>query len=202
MKTLTTATALFVAALILTPLTSYAQGQGRGPEAEPKDRAQVERGQRDLDGDRLRDRDRLTAPKHDRDRIQDRTHAPDFANLSDQDIYGNELMSAEERNQYRKQLQTASSSEQRARIEAQHRQEMQVRANRQGVDIAPPGQGIYGGAMMSVEERNRYREQRRLLESDPEKRAKFEQQHQEKMQLRAKAKGLPFDDLKETEEAE
>mgnify|MGYP001819315719 FL=1 len=202
MKTLTTITALFAAALILTPLTSVAQGQGKGAGAQPQDRAQVERGQRDLDRDRLRDRDRLTTPERDRDRIQDRTHVPDFAKLGDQDIYGGELMTAEERNQYRQQLQAASSSDERAQIEARHRQEVQLRAREQGVDVVPPGKGIYGGAMMSVEERNQHREQLRLLESDPEKRTQFKAQHQQKMQARAKAQGVPFEALAETEEVE
>lgn len=202
MKILTIVTALFAAALMLTPLTSVAQGQGRGAGQQPQDRAQVERGQRELDRDRLRDRDRLITPEHDRDRIQDRTHVPDFAKLGDQDIYGSELMNAEERNQYRQQLQTASSRDERAQIEARHRQEVQLRAREQGVDIVPPGKGLYGGAMMSVEERNQYREQLRLLESDPEKRTQFKAQHQEKMQARAKAQGVPFEDLTATEEDE
>lgn len=197
MKTPTTIAALFAAALLLAPFTSIAQGQGQGRGAgpQPQDRAQVERGQRDLDRDRLRDRTQLTTSDRDRDRIQDRTHASDFANLSDQDIYGGELMSVEERNQYRQQLQTATSSEERAQIEARHRQEVQQRAQEQGKDIVPPGKGIYGGAMMSVEERNQYREQLRLLDSDPEAQTRFKAQHQEKMQARAKAQGVPFEDL-------
>ncbi len=146
MKTFATITTLCAAALILTPLTSVAQGQGRGAGAQPQDRAQVERGQRDLDQDRLRDRDRLTTPERDRDRDQDRTHVPDSAKLGDQDIYGGELMTVEERNQYREQL--------------------------------------------------------RLLESDPEKRTRFKAQHQEKMQVRAKEKGVPLESLGETEETD
>jgi len=199
MRILTAVTALIATTLILTPLTGIAQGQGKGPGAQPEDRARVERGQRDIDRDRLRDRDRLTDPARDRDRVQDRTHVPDFANLSDQDIYGNELMTAEERKQYREQLQGTTSSQERAQIEAQHRHEIQIRAQEQGVEIAPPGKGIYGGAMMSVEERNRYREQLRLLESDPEKRTRFMAQHQEEMRARAKAQGVPVEDLAETE---
>ena len=203
MKTPTTITALFAAALIMVPMTSIAQGQGQGPGRgagpQPQERAQVERGQRDLDRDRLRDRTQLTTPDHDRDRIQDRSHVSDFAKLGDQDIYGGELMSAEERNQYRQQLQTASSSEERAQIEARHRQEVQQRAREQGVDIVPPGKGIYGGAMMSVEERNQYREQLRLLDLDPEAQTHFKAQHQQKMQARAKAQGVPFEDLGATE---
>ena len=88
----------------------------------------------------------ITNPSRDRDRTQDRIHAPDNAGLG--------------------------------------------------------GNGIYGGEMMSEQERNQYREQLRLTESDPKAREKFLAQHQEKMQARAKAQGVPFEDLAKTEEAQ
>lgn len=199
------ATVLFVlvaGALMLTPITSMAKGKEGSGASQSGARAQIERGQKDLDRDRLRTRDRVSVPSHDRDRIQDRTHAPDFAKLSDHDIYGQEMMTAQERNAYRKQLQDAASSEERKRIEATHRHEMQVRAQEQGIDLAPPGQDIYGGAIMSVEERNRYREQLRLTESDPKEKTRFMAKHQEKMQKRAKAQGIDLDGMTEVEEAE
>ena len=122
-------------------------------------------------------------------------HAPDFAGLSDDDIYGRELMSAEERNAYRKQLQAAGTREERARIEAAHRHEILVRAEQRNVNIAPPGKGIYGGALMSVEERSRYREQLRQLDSDPQARAKFMAGHRATMQARAREQGVPIESL-------
>lgn len=146
MKISTTITALFAAALIMAPLTGIAQGQGKGAGPKPQDRAQVERGQRDLDRDRLRDRTQLNTQERDRDRIQDKTHAPDSAK--------------------------------------------------------PDDEKIYGGNLMTIQERNQYREQLRLLESDPEKRTQFKAQHQEKMQARAKAQGVPFEDLTDTEETD
>lgn len=58
---------------------------------------------------------------------------------------------------------------------------------KQGKDIVPPGQGpIYGGELMSVEERNQYREQLQQMDSDQE-RTQFQAQHREKMEARAKA---------------
>lgn len=192
--------------LILASTSSFAQQGPPGDRPEPQDRAQVERGQqsdrdRDFDRDRLQDRDRLDVPSHDRDRDQDRTHAPDFARLSDQDIYGSEVMSMQERNEYRMQLQNAGSVEERRQIEAQHREMVQAKAESQGVDLAPPGRGIYGGAVMSVEERNQYREQLQMIASDKEK-LQFMAQHREEMQVRAKLKGIDLDDLDEVEEAE
>lgn len=190
---------LVAAAVVLTPLAGFAQGRGNaGGGYQGQGAAQVERGPRDLDRDRGKAVD--PAYQRDRDRDQDRTNAPDFGYMKNRDIYGSELMTKKERKAYRKELAAAGSVEERARIEATHREEMQVRANQKGVAIQPPGQDIFGGAMMSVEERNTYREQLRLVGKDPEKRAQFMADHKEKMQLRAKAQGKILDD--EAEEAE
>lgn len=196
---------LISSVLLLSSATSFAQQGPPGDRPDPQDRAQAERGQqadrdRDFDRDRLRDRDRIDVPSQDRDRDQDRIHAPDFARLGDHDIYGSEIMSVQERNEYRNQLQNASSTEERRQIEARHRETVQERAKLRGVDLVSPGQGIYGGAMMSVEERNQYREQLRMIDSD-EERLQFMARHREAMQARAKLKGIDLDE-EEIEEAE
>lgn len=193
MKHAKTASALIASALVLTAVAGAAQHGPPEDRPRPEDRAQAERGQ--MDRDRDYDRDRL------RDRDQDRTHAPDFARLSDDDIYGREVMSLQERNEYRTQLQNAASAEERERIEAQHRETVRARAESQRVDLAPPGKGIYGGAIMSMEERIQYREQIRTLGSAEERR-QFMAEHREAMQQRARAQGVPIEDLEETEEAE
>lgn len=206
MKQTTILGAIIASTLLLSSTTGLAQG-GSPRGAGAQDRAQTDRGRMDRDGDfdrdfdRDRDRDRLDEPSQDRDRDQDRTHTPDFARLSDHDIYGSEVMSVQERNDYRMQLQNAASAEERQRIEAQHRKTVDAKARLRGVALSPPGQGIYGGALMSVEERSLYREQLRQFDSD-EERLQFTAQHREEMQIRAKSKGVPFDDLAETEEAE
>ena len=138
MRTQTTISLLAATALLLASASAVAQGHGRGQGAMAQDRAQVERGQKDFDRDRMRDRDRISSPAQDRDRDrdQDRTHAPDNAKFGEERIYGGELMSVEERNQYREQLQlTESDPEARTKFMAQHREKMQVRANQQGVKI-------------------------------------------------------------------
>ena len=87
----------------------------------------------------MRQRDRASAPSQDRVRDQDRTHAPDEAGNGNQDIYGGELMSVEERNQYREQLRLAESDpEAKAKLMEQHREQMQIRAKEQGVKIDEP----------------------------------------------------------------
>ena len=87
----------------------------------------------------------------------------------------------------------------------QSRQRKQVQEQKR---IHEPGTGngpdsdIYGHELMSVHERSQYREQLRLVESDPEKKTRFEAQHREQMQARAKAQGAVIDDDGEIEEAE
>jgi UPF0716 family protein affecting phage T7 exclusion len=148
MRTTTFITTLFAITLLLAPLATMAQGQQRGgarDHQQSQQRAQVERGQRDT-GDRLRDRGRITDPAHDRDRDrdQDRTHAPDDAKQAqyqvqaENQIYGYELMSEEERNQYRERIRKAENRQEAEQIEAQHRHEMQVRARNKGVQIEEP----------------------------------------------------------------
>ncbi|MBT8068503.1 MAG: hypothetical protein KJO09_14765, partial [Gammaproteobacteria bacterium] len=158
----------------------------------------------------LRDRDRIS-PARDRDRIQDqdRTHVPDKAKLGEKEIYGGEFMSAEERNQYREQLRlTESDPKARTKFMAEHQEKMQARAKAQGAALGDPafaakqGNGIYGNELMSVQERNQYREQLRLTESDPQARRQFKAQHQEKMQARAKEMGVDIETVPEVEEAE
>ena len=168
--------------------------QSQPPHGQPPGNMERDRAfDRDQDSDRMPDKDQ------DRDRMhdQDRLHHPDFSRLHDDDIYGRELLSAEERNAFRRQLQEAASAEERRRIEEQHREMVQERAEERGVQLAPPGRGIYGGAMMSVEERARYREQLHMLDSDAARR-QFMSEHRQAMQQRAQAEGVPLKDLDET----
>ena len=138
MRTTTFVTALFATALMLAPLAGFAQNQQRGRDADAQQRAQVERGQRDIGRDRLRDRDRISVPDHDRDRIQDRTKAPESAKQDEHNIYGYNLMNEEERSAYRERVKSAESRQEREQIEAQHRHEMQIRARNEGVQIEEP----------------------------------------------------------------
>ena len=142
-----------------------------------------------MDRDQDRDRDQLQGQDQDqdRDRIQDRLHVTDPASLRDQDIYGSTLMSEEELKQYRNQLTNMETVEAREQYQTKHEAKMQERAQLQGKDLVPPGQGpIYGGELMTVQERNEYREQLRHMDSD-EEREQFQARHQEQMNLRAKA---------------
>lgn len=151
-----------------------------------------------MDRDQDRDRDRLGGhdQDQDRDRIQDRDrlHVTDPASMRDEDIYGSALMSQEELKQYRNQLMNMETVEAREQYQTKHEAKMQERAQLQGKDLVPPGQGsIYGGELMTVQERNQYREQLRQMDSD-EERQEFQARHQEQMNLRAKALELDIEE--------
>jgi hypothetical protein len=125
---------------------------------------------------------------------RDRPPAQSPMNMSDREIYGSELMTEQERNQYRKQLANKESEQAREQYRTQHEEQMQERAKSEGKDLVPPGQGpVYGGELMTVEERNQYREQLRRMETE-EERLQFQAQHREKMDARAKALELEVEE--------
>ena len=142
MKLNRTVMALAAAALVMAPLIASAQGNGKKGGADSQRRAQVERSQRDLDRDRLRTHDRLGAAQQDRDRIQDRTNAPDDAKQEQARMYGYDLMSDAERNAYHERIRKATSAQERERIEAQHRMEMQIRAKNRNMELDEAGKPV------------------------------------------------------------
>lgn len=134
--------------------------------------------------------------QRDQDRLQLPHETRDFASLRDEEIYGHELMTGQELNRYREQLQTMRTAKAREQFQVRHEEKMRERAAQQNKEIVPPGQGpIYRGELMSVQERNEYREQLRVIESE-EERARFLARHREKMDQRAESVH------EETEEAE
>ena len=196
MKYRTVISILVASILAFTSLPSYA-GQGQHGNAGA-DRGQQADRDRSFDRDRMTDRSRndMAEHKRDQDRDQDRTKFQDAANMNDQDIYGNALMTNTERKQYRGELGNANEQGSSGEFQAKHEQMMQKRALEQGQDLVPPGQGpVYGGEFMTVQERNQYREQLRLADSD-EERVQLKAQHRDRVQQRANALGL------EVEEAE
>lgn len=154
MKTRTTISVAAAVAMALTAASAIAQGrhgQGNGAQDRMHDRAQVERGQRDFDRDRLHDRarlhDRSAAGDPSRSRMQDREqkriHVPGTGLQAGDPIYGGEMMSMQERERYREQLRlTAKDPQAREKFLLQHREKMQQRAREQGRQLAdPPGTG-------------------------------------------------------------
>lgn len=99
------------------------------------------------DQDRDRDRDRLydQSSDQDRDRLREREHSND-----DDKVYGSQLMTERERYQYREQLRSMQTLEQREQFRRQHHEKMQKRAIARGVtlpDYPPePRHNGWGGA--------------------------------------------------------
>lgn len=197
MKSRTAISILVASVLVVTSMSSFAQQGQHGGAADRAqqvdrdrtyDRDRMSDQDRTFDKDRTQDRARSDTPEQDRDRI----HDP--ANLRDQDIYGNEFMSPAECDQYRQELGSANTPEAQMALQSQHESQMQQRALAKGQDLVPPGQGpIYGGEFMSVQERNEYREQLRLSDSDTE-RMQLQAQHREQMQERARALNLAIEE--------
>jgi hypothetical protein len=140
MRTRTIITALAVGALVVTPALVSAQQSGNRNSTEAKQRAQVERVQRDIDRDRVRER--AGVAEHDRDRTQDRTNAPEDAKQAQQNIYGYNLMSDEERDAYRERIRNASNEQEREQLMAQHREEIQTRARNRNIKIDESGNPV------------------------------------------------------------
>lgn len=136
-----------------------------------------------LDRDRNYDRDRAEIREIPQD--WDRLNLRDPSEMKDQDIYGYEYMTAEERKRYRDRLRNFDTSESRQEFQRQHEELVRRRALAQGGDLVPPGQGpVYGGELMTAQERNKYREQMRWLKAGKE-RQEFLARHRERMDERA-----------------
>jgi len=66
---------------------------------------------------------------------------------AEEQIYGSQLMTQQERAEHRTKMRNAKTSEAREQVRAQHHKEMQVRAKQQGVTLPdePPAAGMGGG---------------------------------------------------------
>jgi hypothetical protein len=106
--------------------------------------------------------------------------------VRDEDIYGSQMMSAEERERYKDRLQQAQSDREWAQIRAEHQEEIRRRAEEMGKPIDPP---IYGQHMMSAEERARYT-QRMQDAAGAAEREQIQKEHREFIRDRARELGL------------
>jgi Na+-transporting NADH:ubiquinone oxidoreductase subunit NqrC len=91
------------------------------------------------------------ADDQDRTRLQDRDQTK--SKVQDQDrIFGSQLMTKQERNEYRNRMRSAKTPQEREQIRAEHHERMQARAKERGVtlpDNPPPRGGSFrqGGGM-------------------------------------------------------
>ena len=180
-------------AIVLT-LVSIAPVPGHAQHRQGADRFHQLDRDRNLDRDRGWDRDR--AEIRERPRDWDRLSLRDPSGMKDQDIYGHEYMTPEACQQYRDRLGNIATSESRQKFQAEHEEMMRMRALVQGGDLVPPGQApVYGGELMTVQERNKFREQLRWLKAGKERR-QFLTRHREQMDERARALGYKIKEAK------
>jgi hypothetical protein len=104
-------------------------------------------------------------------------------------IYGAELMTEQEQQQYREQL-SGLKGEERARFRKEHRQRMQERARERGVAVpSGPAPGATGRHLMTEEEREAHRQEMRSKTS-AEERERARKEHHEQMKERAREQGI------------
>ena len=62
-------------------------------------------------------------------------------------VYGSQLMTPEERNEYQTRMRAAESEEEREKIRAEHHERMKIRAQEQGLSLPdePPAHGMHKG---------------------------------------------------------
>ena len=127
-------------------------------------------------------------------------------------IMGKQLMTQEERDQYRIAMRALKTEEERAAMRARHHQDMLERAREQGVEISElpgPGEGRRGAgprdngsaargegrgqgrgrSLMTPEERKQFRKEMRSKTTN-EERAQLRKENHEKMRERARERGI------------
>jgi hypothetical protein len=170
------------------PAADQERIQDRGQDRiADRDRLQDRDQDRDLAGDRDRDQDR------DRDRTQDRDrlYIQDRDQLRNRDIYGSELMTRQERREYRNRIEAMNTVQEWARFRARHQTEMQVRAREQGADLERP---YYGQQLMTDREREQLRERLRDATSE-QQRERIRTESRQQMQERAREYEIPLSEL-------
>jgi hypothetical protein len=89
------------------------------------------------------------------DKTQTQSQTQTRQTIRDSDIYGSQLMTNQERNEYRSRMRAVKTAEERERIRAEHHERMKVRAKERGVSLPDqvpaegygksPGGGMGGG---------------------------------------------------------
>ena len=108
--------------------------QGSGQQQMQQQQREAERA---MSQDRVMDQERLQTRERDRTQDQAQTQAQTQTKASaggGEGIYGGNLMTVQERNQYRAELGGLQNEQQRKEYEARHREQMQLRAKERGIE--------------------------------------------------------------------
>ena len=142
MKGKTILASLAATAFVFASGAVYAQGQqgggqqGGGQQGSGQQQMQQQQqrqAERAMSQDRAMDQQRMQT----RERTQDREQAQTQAQASKgagEGIYGGNLMTVQERNQYRAELGALKTDEERLEYKARHREQMELRARERGID--------------------------------------------------------------------
>lgn len=143
MKAMKKISVVVSALFLLSPVAVMAQGpqggQQGGQQAGPRGGQQYQGQQQKRQADRAMSQDQTMDQQRlqdrDRTKTQDRqqVHTPQQAQGKQAGIYGGNLMTAEERNQYRAELGKMTTEQQRNEYVERHREQMQQRAKERGV---------------------------------------------------------------------
>lgn len=151
---------------------SYTQGRGSGGGQQKQQMPQQQQGQ-------------TQKGMHQKGQMSQQ-HKQIREQMPDDGIYGHAMMTAEERERYRKELNSAQNDREWSRMRAEHQREMQARARAEGRQLDPP---VFGEHMMTLEEKNRYTRRMQAATSDAEK-ARIREEHQQLMMQRAHELGI------------
>ncbi|MGB5102713.1 MAG: hypothetical protein WBO04_05255 [Steroidobacteraceae bacterium] len=138
MKT-TTVLASLAAATFVFASAATAQGQQGGQQGGQQRGQQAGQQQRQADRamsqDRVMDQERMQARDRDRTKDQEQVQSREHASAGKgEGIYGGNLMTVQERNQYREQFGGLKTDQERNEFKAQHQEQMQLRAKERGVE--------------------------------------------------------------------
>ena len=139
----TTVLASLTAATLVFASTAMAQGPQGGQQGGQQQRQQAGQQQRQaeraMSQDRVMDQERMQT--REQDRTQDRTQDRDQDQIRQhasagqgEGIYGGNLMTVQERNQYRDQLGGLKTEQERNEFKARHQEQMQSRAKERGIE--------------------------------------------------------------------
>ena len=109
------------------------QGGGQQGSGQQQMQQQQRQAERAMSQDRAMDQQRMQT----RERTQDREQAQTQTQASKgagEGIYGGNLMTVQERNQYRAELGALKTDEERLEYKARHRERMELRAKERGID--------------------------------------------------------------------
>ena len=136
MKSTTVLATLAATTLAFAP-TAIAQGQQGGQQGaqQGSQQQQQRQAERAMSQDRVMDQERMQTRERDRTQDQEQTQAREHASAgTGEGIYGGNLMTVQERNQYREQLGGLKTDQERTKFKAQHQEQMQLRAKERGVE--------------------------------------------------------------------